>query len=280
MGVHALRLDARDEVFEVLKPLAGDMIAVSYDPHAVLPIEWTVPDSIANRTIYISLVQGIDINALTLIEVVNATAPNNGSYTWRGESGNALYRDNFYDGASSGCNYSISLKSPGGEVFSPYFTLENKNDGGLARNATCPLSRGVMSPGNGTYEPLPSNTSGGGHGTGTGTPKVSSNGVSTTTLAIAVAVPIAVLLLGSGLFLWLALKRRWLVRPGNDGNHRGASQAEKEPLAYGKSEAFVWQGMAPAPDFMRGPSEIQGYERPAQVGGTEVYQLPAGEVRR
>ncbi|KAK5685993.1 hypothetical protein LTS10_002106 [Elasticomyces elasticus] len=207
-------------------------------------------------------------------------APNNGSYTWRGSSGNSLYQSSFSDGAPSGCNYSISLESPAGEVFSPYFTLENKADGGLARNATCPLSQGVLRPGNGTYEPLPSQTTGGEHKNGTSTPDSSANGVSTTTLAVAVAVPIAVLLLGFGLFLWLAFKCRWLVRPGHDGNHRGASQAEKEPLAYGKSGAFVREGIAPAPEFMRGPSEIHGYDMPAQVAGTEVYQLPAGEVRR
>ncbi|KAK4891472.1 hypothetical protein LTR27_009967 [Elasticomyces elasticus] len=281
MGAGAGSVIARDETFEVLKPLAGDMIAVSYsDPYAVLPIEWTVPESLANRTIFISLVQGTDINSLSLIEIVNDTAPNNGSYTWYGSSGVSLYQNMNSDGAPSGCNYSISLKSPAGEVFSPYFTIENKLDGGVARNATCPLKQGVLSPGNGTYEPLPSQTSGGGHKTGTGTPNVSSNSVTTTTLAIAVAVPFAVLLLGFGLFLWLALKRGWLVRPGHDGNHRGASQAEKEPLAYSKSGAFVREGMAPAPEFMRGPSEIHGYDVPAQVGGTEVYQLPAGEVRR
>ncbi|KAK5700093.1 hypothetical protein LTR97_006228 [Elasticomyces elasticus] len=281
MGARAVRMNARDETFEVLKPLAGDMIAVSYsDPYAVLPIEWTVPESLANRTIFISLVQGTDINSLSLVEIVNDTAPNNGSYTWYGSSGNSLYQSIASDGAPSGCNYSISLKSPAGEVFSPYFTIENKLDGGVARNATCPLKQGILSPGNGTYEPLPSQTPGEGHKTGTGTPNVSSNGVSTTTLAIAVAVPTAVLLLGFGLLLWLALKRGWLVRPGRNADQRAASLAEKEPLAYGKSGAVVREGMAPASDFMRGPSEIHGYERPAQVGGTEVYQLPAGEVRR
>jgi len=62
----------RSDDFEVTSPKAGDTFAVSgYSTPARLSVQWTVPDSIADRNIYISLVQGPDVNSLTLIEVVN-----------------------------------------------------------------------------------------------------------------------------------------------------------------------------------------------------------------
>ncbi|KAK3642093.1 hypothetical protein LTR56_010964 [Elasticomyces elasticus] len=286
MQVSAAKLD---ETFEVTRPLAGDIIAVSYsDPYASLPIEWTVPESIANRTIFISLVQDNDLDSLMQREVVNGlfrdselpsdqsdtapsadTASNNGSYTWRGRIGNSLFRSGSYKGAPSGCNYSISLRTPQGEAFSPYFTLFNVGDGGLARNASCPLDQGRLRPGNSTNTPL---------STGTNVPNV--GGVSSTTLAVAVAVPIAVLLLAFGLGLWLAVNRRWLVRPGHSADRYGASRAEEEPLALSRGGTTMQEIATPGQAFAHGPSEMHGYGRPAQVGGTEVYQLPAGEVRR
>jgi hypothetical protein len=81
-----------------------------------------------------------------------ASTPNNGSYRWDAYFTNPLVaNDNkYYYNISSGCNYSIALKSWTDQIYSPYFALINPTDGGLPTNASCPQDHGKYSPSNGT----------------------------------------------------------------------------------------------------------------------------------
>jgi len=67
-----------------------------------------------------------------------ANAPNNGSYTWRGNYYGSSLDYGFSDGTPSGCNYSIELKVWTDVVYSPYFTIINPKDGGLDLASQCP----------------------------------------------------------------------------------------------------------------------------------------------
>ena len=81
-----------------------------------------------------------------------ASAPNNGSYTWYSDFGNALYYSvgtSTSRGAASGCNYTFSLKVWQNEYYSPYFTIIKPVDGGIPSNATCPQDLGIERPRNG-----------------------------------------------------------------------------------------------------------------------------------
>lgn len=78
-----------------------------------------------------------------------ASAPNNGSYTWYSDFGNALYYSvgsSRSRGAASGCNYTFSLKVWQNEYYSPYFTIIKPVDGGIPSNATCPQDLGIERP--------------------------------------------------------------------------------------------------------------------------------------
>jgi hypothetical protein len=67
-----------------------------------------------------------------------ANAPNNGSYTWRGNYYGSALDYGFSDGTPSGCDYSIQLKVWTDIVYSPYFTIINPKDGGLDPASQCP----------------------------------------------------------------------------------------------------------------------------------------------
>ncbi|KAK4550494.1 hypothetical protein LTR36_000073 [Oleoguttula mirabilis] len=268
----------RQDTFEVTSPKPGDTIAVT-SGDTPLVIQWSVPQAIADKTVYIALVQGQNVSSLSTVETVNASAPNNGSYTWYSEYNNALYTSSTgRGGAPSGCNYTISLKSWTDEIFSGYFAILNPNDGGLATNATCPQDVGVLRPSNGTYEPISSrsaSSSATSSPTGGGSdPSPASNGFSQTTLIVAILVPIVVLLLAFGSLLWLALRRGWLVRPARlQTNARDASAGMKGTSEFGNDVAgqagILWQ----RPATSQAPSEL-----PARNG--EVHQLYGDESRR
>lgn len=146
-------LERRETTFEVTSPKAGETVTLGEDIDVAVQIEWTVPDDIADRPVFLRLVQGPSTGSLTVIENINASAPNTGSYTWRNNAYNALYFSDTLPtswGAPSGCNYSIAVKAWQDEVFSPYFTIIKPYDGGLSTNATCPQDLGVLRPSEGT----------------------------------------------------------------------------------------------------------------------------------
>jgi len=93
-------------------------------------------------------------------------------------------------------------------------------------------------------------------------------------------VPVVVLLLAFALVLWLALKRRWLVRPSRSPRKSGGLGAEKEPSASTSTEVTAHEAVAPESTYMHGRSEMYGGNKPSQVDGVEIYQLPADEARR
>jgi len=169
------QLVKRQTTFEVTSPQFRDTFSVTEDGEdSAIPIKWTVADDIADRPIYISLLWGSNLTTLEPVEVVNskdpacnassyrpklttdkATALNNGSYTWRGSYNNALgnYQGLNYVGAHSGCNYSLELRVQTDVVqviYSPYFTIINSYDGGLAPGTVCPSERSNTRPSNGT----------------------------------------------------------------------------------------------------------------------------------
>jgi len=59
--------------FTVTSPEAGDTVTLSSSTinGARIPIVWTVADALADRPVFISLVQGNNLSSLTLIEQVN-----------------------------------------------------------------------------------------------------------------------------------------------------------------------------------------------------------------
>jgi hypothetical protein len=58
-----------------------------------------------------------------------ASAPNNGSYVWRGDKFDSSLISGYTHGAPSGCNFSIELKVWTDTVYSGYFTVINPDDG-------------------------------------------------------------------------------------------------------------------------------------------------------
>lgn len=85
-------------------------------------------------------------------ELFLASAPNSGSYTWRGDVFNSALVYNYGYGAPSGCNYSIELKVWTDVVYSGYFTMINAQDGGLSSDAVCPEAGAHIGPTNRTCE--------------------------------------------------------------------------------------------------------------------------------
>ena len=78
------------------------------------------------------------------------SAPNNGSYTWRGEKSDSALVYDYNHGAPSGCNYSIEMKAWTDIVYSRYFTIINPDDGGLNSTSECPLGDTATGPMNQT----------------------------------------------------------------------------------------------------------------------------------
>ena len=59
--------------FTVTSPSAGDTVTLSSSAieGAIVPIRWTVAESLADRPVIISLVQGNNLSSLTLVEQVD-----------------------------------------------------------------------------------------------------------------------------------------------------------------------------------------------------------------
>jgi hypothetical protein len=59
--------------FTVTSPSAGDTVTLSSSAinGAIVPIKWTVAESLADRPVIISLVQGNNLSSLALIEQVD-----------------------------------------------------------------------------------------------------------------------------------------------------------------------------------------------------------------
>ena len=166
-----------DDVFEITEPKAGDTVTISKytTDGVVVPIKWTVPTALADKPVIISLVQGNDLSSLSTISQINgafsfrnvielfartttknqrqlASAPNTGSYTWRGDEFDSALVFGYGYGALSGCNYSIELKAWTDVVYSNYFTVISPNDGGLAAGAECPEGDAAAGPKSQTCE--------------------------------------------------------------------------------------------------------------------------------
>ena len=86
----------------------------------------------------------------TLSNSITASAPNNGSYTWRGDKFDSALVSGYTHGALSGCNYSIELKVWTNVIYSDYFTVINPDDGGLESSSECPSADAAIGPTNQT----------------------------------------------------------------------------------------------------------------------------------
>jgi len=62
-----------DNLFKITAPTFGDTVTVSKytTDGVVVPIEWTVPDVLADKPVLISLVQGNDLSSLERISQIN-----------------------------------------------------------------------------------------------------------------------------------------------------------------------------------------------------------------
>lgn len=68
------------------------------------------------------------------------THQNNGSAAWRASEDNSILENG--RGVSSGCNFTLELKSSYGDVaYSGYFAILDAEDGGLDSGAQCPSGR-------------------------------------------------------------------------------------------------------------------------------------------
>jgi hypothetical protein len=72
LSLFVIGTQAQDD-FTVTSPKAGDTVTLSSSAldGAIVPIKWTVAESLAERPAIISLVQGNNLSSLTLIEQVN-----------------------------------------------------------------------------------------------------------------------------------------------------------------------------------------------------------------
>jgi hypothetical protein len=73
----ASQIYAQDnDVFKITAPKSGDTVTVSkYTTEGVtVPIEWTVPDELAERPVLISLVQGNDLSSLQTVAQINCAS--------------------------------------------------------------------------------------------------------------------------------------------------------------------------------------------------------------
>ncbi|KAI7473772.1 hypothetical protein KC351_g10928 [Hortaea werneckii] len=274
--VLAKTLESRAESFQVTQPTTGQTVTLSEDDDISIHIAWSSPSDIVDRPVFINLMQGTSVDSLELVETVNASAPNNGSYTWYEDFGNILYYSvgstrNY--GAASGCNYTFSLKLWQNVYYSPYFTIIKPVDGGIPSNATCPHNLGIERPrvdeAYPTIRPTQSQSEGtSGSTTSSGSistggeeaPKANTPTVPVSTLAIAVAVPIAALLTAFILFIWLAFHKGWFRR---------RSHGEIPP------EEIVEEKHQQESRLHGGPleSELHGRSRPYEGDGTQVYEI-------
>ena len=65
-----------DDVFKVTEPKAGDTVTISKytTDGVVVPIKWTVPASMADKPVIISLVQGNDLSSLSTVSQINGAS--------------------------------------------------------------------------------------------------------------------------------------------------------------------------------------------------------------
>lgn len=65
-----------DEEFKVTEPKAGDTVTISKytTDGVVVPIKWTVPSTLADKPVIISLVQGNDLASLSTISQINGAS--------------------------------------------------------------------------------------------------------------------------------------------------------------------------------------------------------------
>lgn len=65
-----------DKVFEATAPKAGDTVTISKytTDGVVVPIKWTVPSTLADKPVIISLVQGNDLASLSTISQINGAS--------------------------------------------------------------------------------------------------------------------------------------------------------------------------------------------------------------
>jgi hypothetical protein len=72
VGTYAQNEDA----FEVTEPKAGDTVTTSRytTDGVVVPIKWTVPSTLADKPVIISLVQGDDLSSLSTISQINGSS--------------------------------------------------------------------------------------------------------------------------------------------------------------------------------------------------------------
>ncbi|KAM0719787.1 hypothetical protein Q7P37_003921 [Cladosporium fusiforme] len=276
-----------EDAFTVTAPKAGDTVSIGATTTADIevPISWTVPDAIASRPVFISLVQGNNLSSLSRVEQINSSAPNTGSYAWKGETFDSSLVYNYGYGAPSGCNYSIELKVWTDVVYSGYFTIINPKDDGLAEDVECPEAGANIGPSNQTF-PSTSKSEEDGQASGTsagdssgtsseGASQSGSNGgsnsgggISTTTLAVAVAVPIVVLLIVFGLIIWLGIRRGWFVKKSS---HNAAAAAEKGNAVLRPSDS---KGFGGANESVR---ELHANDRPHQLESSPVHELQGGD---
>ncbi|RMY80721.1 hypothetical protein D0862_12619 [Hortaea werneckii] len=302
---YAKALEHRADGFQVTQPTTGKTMTLSEDVDISIHIAWTSPPDIVDRPIFINLMQGTSVDTLELVETVNgmdigsypdifklpdndscalASAPNNGSYTWYSDFGNALYyyvSSSTSRGAASGCNYTFSLKVWQNEYYSPYFTIIKPIDGGIPSNATCPQDLGIERPRDGeaysTIQPTQSLSESASTSTASSgsvgqvesnTPKSSSSSVPISTLAIAVAVPIAALLAAFLLFIWLAFHKGWLSRRHPHGNVQHAETVEGK---YQKESSLHQVPLR---------SELHGRSRPYEGDGSQVFEIYSDHAQR
>lgn len=70
-------ISAQNDVdFKVTEPKAGDTVTISRytTDGVVVPIEWTVPASLADKPVMISLVQGNDLSSLSTVSQINGAS--------------------------------------------------------------------------------------------------------------------------------------------------------------------------------------------------------------
>ncbi|KAI7267942.1 hypothetical protein KC345_g7794 [Hortaea werneckii] len=280
---HAKALERRADSFQVTRPITGQTVTLSEDDDISIHIAWSSPSDIADRPVFINLMQGTSVDTLGLVETINASAPNNGSYTWYSDFGNAL---DYYgssltsSGTASGCNYTFSLKVWQNEYYSPYFTIIKPVDGGIPSNATCPQDLGIERPradkAYPTVQPTQAqseDTSGSTASSGsvsTGgeeAPKSNFPTVPVSTLAIAVAVPIVALLAAFSLFIWLAFHKGWFRR-------RSHQPIQPEEVMEGKHQRESRLHEGPV------DSELHGQNRPYEGDGTQVFEIYSDHANR
>ncbi|KAI7191984.1 hypothetical protein KC316_g5485 [Hortaea werneckii] len=281
---YAKALEHRADSFQVTQPTTGKTMTLSEDDDISIHIAWTSPFDTADRPIFINLMQGTSVDTLELVETGNASASNNGSYTWYSDFGNALYYSvgtSSSRGAASGCNYTFLLKVWQNEYYSPYFTIIKPIDGGIPSNATCPQDLGIERPRDGEAYPTTrpaqsqaetasaSTASNGGIGSSeSNAPKSNSPSVPISTLAVAVAVPIVALLSAFLLFIWLAIHKGCLSRRRS---HEEIQPGENVEEKY-QQESSLHEGPL--------ESELHGRSRPYEGDGTQVFEIYSDHAQR